>query len=72
MIHLETAQEIIRLAIADISYEKEPDELYAPMRYILDLGGKRIRPSLTLLACNVFTEDIGPAIDAACAPRDAA
>jgi len=31
-----------------------PVELYEPLRYILSLGGKRIRPLLTLLACDLF------------------
>lgn len=67
MITLETAQGIISQAIAKLPLDSGPGELYAPMRYILDLGGKRIRPSLTLLACNVFTDDVNPAIDAAVA-----
>jgi geranylgeranyl diphosphate synthase type II len=65
MISLKNAQEIIAQAIAKLPLENEPGELYAPMRYILDLGGKRIRPSLTLLACNVFSENIDASINAA-------
>jgi len=32
----------------------EPEELYAPISYTLALGGKRIRPVLTLMACDIF------------------
>ena len=67
MVTLQAAQLIINEAIVNIKYKQSPDELYAPMRYILDLGGKRIRPSLTLLACNVFSENVSSAVDAAVA-----
>ncbi len=39
-----------------------PIELYEPLDYILSLGGKRIRPLLTLMACQLFSEDITPAL----------
>jgi geranylgeranyl diphosphate synthase type II len=35
----------------------EPPELYQPIRYILDLGGKRLRPLLALLSYNLFQPD---------------
>jgi geranylgeranyl diphosphate synthase, type II len=41
---------------------KKPLELYEPVGYILNLGGKRIRPVMTLMACNLFSEDITSAI----------
>ena len=45
----------------------EPKNLYEPTRYILSLGGKRIRPSLVLMAADSFGIDIEKAIDAALA-----
>ena len=33
---------------------REPDNLYAPIRYIMNLGGKRLRPVLTLLTAEIF------------------
>lgn len=36
---------------------KEPRGLYAPIDYILDLGGKRIRPIVALLAAQMFGDD---------------
>jgi len=33
---------------------KEPENLYLPIQYIINLGGKRLRPILTLLACDAF------------------
>ncbi|HHC78312.1 MAG TPA: polyprenyl synthetase family protein, partial [Flavobacteriia bacterium] len=33
---------------------KEPKNLYEPITYILNLGGKRLRPVLTLMSCDLF------------------
>lgn len=42
-----------------------PDSLYAPVRYINDLGGKRIRPVLLLMAYNLWHDDVTRALPAA-------
>lgn len=44
---------------------KEPTSLYDPINYILDLGGKRLRPVLTLMAAEIFDTDYKKALDAA-------
>ncbi|WP_250435418.1 polyprenyl synthetase family protein [Hanstruepera flava] len=44
---------------------REPASLYNPINYILKLGGKRLRPVLTLMAAEVFDEDYKKALDAA-------
>ena len=36
------------------AFGQQPGELYAPIRYTLELGGKRIRPILTLMSCELF------------------
>lgn len=46
---------------------KEPVNLYAPMEYILQLGGKRLRPILVLLSAEVFNTNYEKALDAALA-----
>ena len=46
---------------------KEPRNLYEPMAYILDLGGKRLRPVLTLMCCELFGGKAQRAMDAALA-----
>lgn len=46
---------------------KEPTQLYAPMSYILDLGGKRLRPVLTLMATDLLGGDYRAALNAALA-----
>jgi geranylgeranyl diphosphate synthase type II len=45
--------------------EKEPKNLYQPIEYILSLGGKKIRPVLTLMAANIFSKDFNKALPAA-------
>jgi len=45
----------------------EPENLYAPIHYILQLGGKRLRPILTLMTCEIFNGDVKKAYDAALA-----
>jgi len=39
-----------------VPYGKRPDSLYDPIRYILSLGGKRLRPVLVLLSGRIFSE----------------
>ena len=43
----------------------EPTNLYEPISYLVGLGGKRIRPILTLMGCHLFNNDLSPAIDPA-------
>ncbi|KAA5535470.1 polyprenyl synthetase family protein [Paenimyroides baculatum] len=58
-------------AVADyinqINFKKEPKELYEPIGYIANLGGKRLRPLLTLFAAEVFGAQPTDAIHAAVA-----
>lgn len=42
-----------------------PDGLFEPIRYELAIGGKRIRPVVCLMACNLFTDQIDAALPAA-------
>ncbi len=46
---------------------KEPKNLYEPIIYILNIGGKRLRPILTLMSCDLFGGDYKKALDAALA-----
>ena len=46
---------------------KEPKNLYDPIHYILGLGGKRMRPVLTLMSAEVFDADFKKALPAALA-----
>jgi geranylgeranyl diphosphate synthase type II len=50
-------QERVEIALQNLAIEKEPQDLYAPVTYVLSLGGKRIRPALCLTACSLFDAD---------------
>ncbi len=45
--------------------DREPLSLYSPVNYILQLGGKRLRPVLTLMTAEIFNADYKIALDAA-------
>lgn len=60
-------QELISRHFESLSFQKEPNNLYEPIRYILSLGGKRLRPVLTLMASEVFDVDCQKALSAATA-----
>jgi len=60
-------QDLISRHFDSIKYQKEPNNLYEPIRYILSLGGKRLRPVLTLMATEVFDVDCQKALAAATA-----
>lgn len=50
--------EKINTHIADLQFSRSPQGLYAPVSYVLSLGGKRIRPVLMLMAYNLYKENI--------------
>lgn len=60
-------QHIIEEAIPKIDYPKHPANLYEPIRYIMSLGGKRIRPVMVLMATELFTNEIEKALNVALA-----
>lgn len=60
-------QDLIASHFETLTFQKEPNNLYEPIRYILSLGGKRLRPVLTLMATEVFDVDCQKAIQAATA-----
>ncbi|PQJ21560.1 polyprenyl synthetase family protein [Tenacibaculum sp. SG-28] len=47
------------------NFTREPQNLYDPISYIMQLGGKRIRPLLTLIACDIFSGTYEKALPAA-------
>jgi geranylgeranyl diphosphate synthase type II len=60
-------KQAIDRALAEQHLPKSPERLYAPIDYILSLGGKRLRPVLTLMACDCFGGDYHKAVPAALA-----
>lgn len=60
-------QEVVSAHFNALVVEKEPKNLYQPIQYILGLGGKRMRPVLTLMAAEIFDCDYKKALQAATA-----
>lgn len=50
--------EMVNHALAHLPYDRQPKELYEPVRYVLSLGGKRIRPVLMLMGYNLYRDDV--------------
>ncbi len=57
----------LELQLEGVVTTREPAQLYEPIRYILELGGKRLRPILTLMSCDFFGKDHMEAMNAALA-----
>jgi geranylgeranyl diphosphate synthase, type II len=54
--------EIINSEVSQLNWHKSPAQLYESIGYVLSIGGKSVRPALTLLACNMFSDDVTPAV----------
>ena len=65
MLSLSEYQNVISEEFSNLHINKQPKNLYEPIDYILSLGGKRIRPVLTLMAADIFDGDYKKAISAA-------
>lgn len=51
-------QKLIEQEIGRKKYGKTPASLYEPIRYLMGLGGKRLRPMLTLLSYSLYKDDV--------------
>ena len=49
---------IIEKKLVELDWQREPIGLYEPIKYALSLGGKRLRPALALMACDMFSNNI--------------
>lgn len=67
MKRIKELKEKFELALSNEEFLNEPIRLYEPIKYTLDLGGKRLRPVLCLLACEMFNGKCANAIPAAIA-----
>ncbi len=56
MYNREELSDLISKAISNISYDEEAARLMEPVIYIMALGGKRLRPLMTLMSCNIFSD----------------
>ena len=49
--------EKVNVALEGLAYDRQPTTLYDPIKYVLSLGGKRVRPVLMLLGYNLYQDD---------------
>ncbi|HCN12307.1 MAG TPA: polyprenyl synthetase family protein [Kaistella sp.] len=64
---LDEYQEIVAKAVDKYMFKDKPEELYAPMNYIISHGGKRLRPIMVLMANDMFNGNIEKALKPALA-----
>lgn len=62
MYNQEELKTLVDKAIINLSFNAEARKLIDPVEYILSIGGKRLRPVLALMACNLFSDKIDEAI----------
>lgn len=62
MYNWEEIRDIVNDFIEKLEFEREPRDLYAPIRYTLSQSGKRVRPVLFLLAYNMYKECVQDAL----------
>lgn len=62
MLSFDNILQRIESEISRLRFNYPPESLYTPIEYILSLGGKRVRPALTLLACNLYKDNVDDAI----------
>src|SRR6202012_116375 len=67
MTDLRKLQALISNSVDELKFPEYPGQLYEPISYILSLGGKRMRPALLLMACELFGGDVNKAISPALA-----
>jgi len=62
MYNQETLKDLVEKALVNLSYDTEAQKLIDPIKYILSIGGKRLRPVLALMTCNLFDDKIDEAV----------
>jgi geranylgeranyl diphosphate synthase type II len=65
--HVSSLRALVNQALPELVADAGPDVLYDPVRYVLDGGGKRVRPVLLLLSAEAFAVDTKRALPAALA-----
>ena len=55
-------KDLVDKALKSLSYNQEASKLTDPVKYVLSIGGKRLRPVLALMACNLFSDKIDEAV----------
>lgn len=67
MLPSDTILQKVNTFLEQLPYDRNPQTLYEPIKYVLSMGGKRIRPVLMLLAYNLYKDDPESILMQACA-----
>lgn len=62
MLNQETIDAAVKNLFKGIKFTEEPSGLYDPLRYMISIGGKRIRPTLCLIAYSLYKDELTPEI----------
>lgn len=62
MLNQETIDAAVKNLFKEIKFTQEPSGLYDPLRYMISIGGKRIRPTLCLIAYSLYKDELTPEI----------
>ncbi|MDE6451301.1 MAG: polyprenyl synthetase family protein [Odoribacter sp.] len=65
MYTIEQLRDIIKVELDKQEYAEEPHSLFEPIKYIMEDGGKRLRPVLALMAYNLYRDDVEKALKSA-------
>jgi geranylgeranyl diphosphate synthase type II len=67
MLDLQQIQELVKKKMDAFARQNSKGSIYEPIQYILNLGGKRLRPALSLMSCQLFSDELEDAIHPALA-----
>ncbi len=62
MLTQEKIDAVVKNLFKEIKFTNEPSGLYDPLRYMIEIGGKRIRPTLCLTAYSLYKDELAPEI----------
>lgn len=62
LLSLQDILKLYSLYAQEHPFQQKPSELYEPINYILNVGGKRLRPALVLMSNNLFSDDVAKAL----------
>ena len=65
MLSIDNLQHTLKKIFSELQLQGIPPELYEPIQYTIKLGGKRMRPLMAMLACDMFGGDVQKVMDAA-------
>ena len=62
MLSASEIESVVEKGLMNLDWKMQPEELYEPIGYLISIGGKRLRPRLAILCCNLFTDNIDKSI----------